>query len=51
MDTDFTTTFWSESVRSFLLHLKAVRAKKIVRFHDVQLRALGQIHDGANMGR
>ena len=31
---------WEEALREFLLHLKATRAPKTLRFYDVQLRQL-----------
>jgi hypothetical protein len=37
MLTESTTVPWEEALRSFLLHLKAVRASKTVRFYDTQL--------------
>ncbi len=40
MDTAFTSTTWEEALKSFLLHLKAVRAPKTVRFYATQLAGL-----------
>src|SRR5438270_1716869 len=34
------TVTWQEALRSFLLHQKATRAPKTVRFYDIQLRML-----------
>ncbi len=42
MYTDFTSISWEEAVRSFLIHLKAVRAHKTVLFYSVQLGQLTQ---------
>ncbi len=40
MDRAFPTATWNEAYRSFILHLKAVRAAKTAYFYDVQLRML-----------
>ena len=40
MYTDFTSTTWEEAVRSFLIHLKAVRARKTVLYYATQLGQL-----------
>lgn len=39
---DFTSITWSEALRSFLLHVKATRAEKTVRYYDVQLRQVAR---------
>ncbi len=40
MATSFATLTWDEAVREYLLHVKATRADKTLRFYDVQLRQL-----------
>ncbi|MCX6378789.1 MAG: tyrosine-type recombinase/integrase [Armatimonadetes bacterium] len=37
MDTDFTSVTWEEALKSFLLHLKAVRAPKTVDYYQKEL--------------
>jgi hypothetical protein len=40
MTTAFTSETWEGALRSFLIHLKAVRAKKTVTFYGARLRQL-----------
>lgn len=40
MDRDYTSITWDEAVRSYLIHLKAVRAPKTVLFYHARLRVL-----------
>ncbi len=40
MDRAFSTPTWNAAYRSFILHLKAVRAPKTAYFYEVQLRML-----------
>lgn len=42
MGTDFSALSWQESFRSYLLHLKAVRAEKTVRYYHIQLKMLSR---------
>ena len=37
MDTVFSSITWDEAVRSYLIHLKAVRASNTVRFYEARL--------------
>ncbi len=48
MVTDFTSTTWAEALRSFLLHVRATRAPKTVRYYGVQLK---QVAAWAENGR
>jgi site-specific recombinase XerD len=49
MVTDFSSTTWAEALRSFLLHCKATRASKTVRYYEVQLKQLAAWAESAGI--
>jgi site-specific recombinase XerD len=49
VDTVFSSISWDEAVRDFILHLKAVRARKTVAFYVYELRVLSRWADAQDI--